>query len=519
MSNVLIVSNDMVDENMGGVGVRYWEIAHSLAQICKVTLAIPNETKLLSTSVNIVSFDLQHEDLSDLARKADVIILQGFILHFHPYLRDLGIPLAVDLYVPSLLESLVWHDQDDWSSWIPAYEEYLRVQLELLRAGDFFFCASERQRDYWLGWLHAQKRINPHTYRDDPTLRKLIDVVPFGLPENRPPEHHSVLKGIHPGIPADSFLLLWGGGLWDWLDPLTLIQAVVKLVPNHPEIRLFFMGTRHPDSIVSGMKMADQAIALSQQLGLYNQNIFFNDWVPYNERTNYLQEADVGVVTHLEHIETHFSFRTRILDCIWAGLPIVTTQGDALAEEVEKANVGITVPPGDVSALVRAIENMITRGRGGVGLDSWEKLRELFSWKNVVIPLLNFCEHPRIAPDKSLYLTETERISQGKDEFLQKVIHDKDEFLQKVIHDKDEFLQRVIREKDEFFNQVVEQKDQSYQNAAAQTEDHYQQVISQKDNRIKELSEQCERLQSELDRYEQNRIIRVYRRLFMVPKQ
>ncbi len=151
----------MVDENMGGVGVRYWEIAHSLAQNCQVTLAIPNETKLLSSSVNIVSFDLQHEDLSDLAHKADVIIIQGFILHFHPYLRDLGIPIAVDLYVPFLLEGLVWHDQDDWDSWIPAYEEYLRVQLELLRAGDFFFCASERQRDYWLGWLHAQSKSTP----------------------------------------------------------------------------------------------------------------------------------------------------------------------------------------------------------------------------------------------------------------------------------------------------------------------------------------------------------------------
>ena len=477
MTRVLIVSNDIVDENMGGVGVRYWEIAHSLVQKCQVTLAIPNETKLQSSSVNIVHFDLNHGDLSDLARKSDVIILQGFILHFHPYLRDLGIPIAVDLYVPSLLEGLVWHDQDDWDSWIPAYEEYLRVQLELLRAGDFFFCASERQRDYWLGWLHAQKRINPHTYRDDPSLRKLIDVVPFGLPDNPPPEHQSVLKGVHPGIPENSFLLLWGGGLWDWLDPLTLIRAVAKLVPDHPELRLFFMGTRHPDAIVSGMTMANQAIELSQQLGLYNQNIFFADWIPYNERMNYLQEADLGVVSHLDHIETHFSFRTRILDCVWAGLPIVSTQGDALTETVVKVKAGLSVPPGDVTALAQAIETMIANGRDAIGAECWEKLREVFRWKEVVVPLLNFCEHPDIAPDKSLYLTETEQIGRGKDEFLQK-----------VIGDKDEFLQKVVREKDEYFNQVIE-----------------------------EQSRQLESLRKSLEKYERNKIIQIYKRIFLKP--
>ena len=496
MKKVLIVSNDIVDENMGGVGVRYWEIAHSLAQNCLVTLAVPNETKLHSATVEVVSFDLQHGQLSDLASKVDVIIVQGFILHFHPYLRDLGIPIAVDLYVPSLLEGLVWHDQDDWNSWIPAYEEYLRVQLELLRVGDFFFCASERQRDYWLGWLHAQKQINPHTYRDDPSLRKLIDVVPFGLPDNRPPEHKPVLKGIHPGIPEDSFLLLWGGGLWDWLDPLTLIRAVALLIPHHPELRLFFMGTRHPDAVVSGMKMADQAIALSQQLSLFNRNVFFNDWVPYHERINYLQEADLGVVSHLEQIETHFSFRTRILDCIWVGLPIVTTQGDSLAEEVVKANVGLSVPPGDVSALAQAIETFIARGRGAIGQNDWEKIRGKFFWKNVVGPLLNFCERPCAAPDKSFYLTETERISRGKDEFLQK-----------VIQDKDDFLQKVILAKDEFYNQTLEQKEQAYQ-----------QRISQNERVIEVLAEQRGRLQMALVQYDQHKIIRLYKHLFMGKK-
>ena len=76
---------------------------------------------------------------------------------------------------------------------------------------------SERQRDYWLGWLHAQKRINPHTYRQDPSLRRLIDVVSFGIPGEDPAHKREVLKGVHPKIAGDDKLIIWSGGMWDWL--------------------------------------------------------------------------------------------------------------------------------------------------------------------------------------------------------------------------------------------------------------------------------------------------------------
>ena len=132
-------------------------------------------------------------------------------------------------------------------------------------------CASERQRDYWLGWLHAQKRINPHTYRQDPTLRKLIDVIPFGLPAEPLVATQRVLKGVHPGIGEGDYLLLWSGGLWDWLDPLTLIRSVGQLAPRYPALKLYFMGTHHPNPLVTGMSMPEKAVQLSQELGLYRE--------------------------------------------------------------------------------------------------------------------------------------------------------------------------------------------------------------------------------------------------------
>ncbi len=449
MTNVLIISGDMVGSNMGGVGVRNWELAHALSYHCDVTLAVPNESDSTSERVHILPFELEGGNFRPYAQKADMIILHGFVLHFHPYLAEMNIPVAVDLYVPSLLEGLVWHDNDDWETWIPSYEEYLRVQLELLLIGDFFFCASERQRDYWLGWLHAQKRVNPHTYRQDPTLRQLIDVVPFGLPSKEPVKTQTVLKGTHPGIDLGDKVILWSGGLWDWLDPLTLIRAMGVLVPSHPELKLYFLGTRHPNPIVSGMHMPDQTIALSQELGLYNQSVFFGEWVAYEERVNYLLEADLAVITHPAHIETRFSNRTRVLDCIWTGLPIITTDGDAMADLVRADNLGFTIPPEDITALVEAIEKTLTLGGRDAFAESFTHLRSQLSWDSVVKPLAAYCTAPNTAPDKGQYLTEVERYRKDADAYLQQAIKDKDAFLEQVVRDKDAYTEQVIKDKDE----------------------------------------------------------------------
>ena len=360
MTSVLIITEDYVDANMGGMGMRYWEIAHALARSCQVTLAVPNQPDIQSELVRLVSFDLQHGDIRSLAEQADVIFTHGFVVHFHPYLRELGIPLVMDLFNPYLLENLVMYSEGELDNWIPAYEEYLRVQLEMLRYGDFFTCATERQRDYWLGWLHAQKRLNPHTYRSDPSFRKLIDVVPSGLQEGLPVARQPVLKGVLPGISNADRLILWSGGVWNWLDPLTPIRAMALLAPRHPDIKLYFMGTRHPNPIVPHMTIVDEAISLSQELGLYQKSVFFGSWVPYQERESYLVEADLAVLAHLGHIETHFSFRTRLLDCIWAGLPMVVTDGDAMADWVKEQGLGLVVPQGDPAEMAEAIEFVLS---------------------------------------------------------------------------------------------------------------------------------------------------------------
>jgi glycosyltransferase involved in cell wall biosynthesis len=210
-----------------------------------------------------------------------------------------------------------------------------------------------------------------------------------------------VLKGVVPGIGPDDKVLLWGGGIYNWFDPLTLLRAVDKLRARVPEVRLYFLGLKHPNPHVPEMRMAVDTRALADELGLTGTHVFFNHgWVEYADRQNYLLEADVGVSTHFDHVETQFSFRTRLLDYFWASLPVVTTGGDALAEHLERTGAGLAVPAEDVDALEAALYALLS---DDVRVEACRvaslALADEYRWSRVLQPLVEFCRHPRRAHD------------------------------------------------------------------------------------------------------------------------
>jgi glycosyltransferase involved in cell wall biosynthesis len=229
----------------------------------------------------------------------------------------------------------------------------------------------------------------------------LVAVVPFGVADDAPRHTRPVLRGVVPGIGPDDKVVLWGGGIYSWFDPLSLIRAIDKLRSRLPEVRLYFLGTQHPNPYVPEMRMTVDAVALSERLGLTGSHVFFNDgWVDFDDRQNYLLEADIGVSTHLDHVETEFSFRTRILDYLWAGLPVVATAGDSFGQLIDTRGVGITVPAGDVDALedalFRVLDDDVARAEFGRRAD---ELAEEFRWSQALAPLIEFCRRPRRAPD------------------------------------------------------------------------------------------------------------------------
>jgi glycosyltransferase involved in cell wall biosynthesis len=417
-NKVLIISHDVVGERMAGPGIRYYHLARVLAQEFEVVLAIPEESiSPLSQGFSVFSYGLEQTgDLADVIGKSKVVLVPAVWLTKIPHLMRSSVPLVVDGYDPFLAELLGLRSRETSGLQCALTHAYL--------AGDFFICATERQRDWWLGLLEANGRINRHTFEDDPSLRRLVDVVPFGLPEEPPQASGRVLKGVWPGIAPEDKVILWGGGLWSWLDPLTAIRAIERVWQKRPDVRLVFPGTQHPNPRMRQIPTHNEsARRLAQEAGLLDRAVFFGEWVPFESWPDVLLESDVAITLHHDTLETRLAFRSRVLDYIWAGLPTVTTRGDATSDLVASRDLGAVVDYGDVDSVAEGILSSLEIPREAYAVRFAEAQRVL-TWKRAAESLASFCREPRTAPDKvamgdtlgnPFYLSVQRRLAEERD--------------------------------------------------------------------------------------------------------
>jgi GT2 family glycosyltransferase/glycosyltransferase involved in cell wall biosynthesis len=402
---VVIITGDPLGAKMAGPAIRAIAIARELSKEHDVTLVsmtnVAPDAPVPCRALAIAPRD--DKRMRALLRDTDIVIFQGLAMSLFASVAKFPGLIVADVYDPMHFE-LLDHAQHlgshEWARTVEDATEVLNIQLA---RADFIVCASERQRMMYLGQLAAIGRVHPEQYLLDQDLRKLIDVAPFGLDAVPPQQSHHPIKGTIPGISPTDKVIIWSGGLYDWFDPHTLIRAVAQLAERRPSIKLFFQGTVHPNPDVPEMPIVASARALASELDVLDSNVFFHDsWVPYSDRENYLLDADVAVSTHGQHIETTFSFRTRILDYLWAGLPMVVTAGDSFGDLVHERGLGVVVPADDVQALVEALERMAfdepaaARARAAVAA-----VRDDFVWERALEPLLRFVEDPYRAPDRT----------------------------------------------------------------------------------------------------------------------
>lgn len=401
MKRVLVMTNDRVGSRMAGPAIRYYQFAKQLSRQFDVTLAVSAAPDISPADVEIVVEPDRGRGFARRCRGFDAVVTQLLPVPAMNALARSGTRAIYDLYVPFMIETLPFFaGQADPAKRVFEYRVSRHHQDTALRTGDAFICASERQRDLWLGYLGAIGRIDLDEYMRSPDFSDLIRVVPFGLEPSPPTHTKQVLKGVVPGIRESDRVLLWGGGIWNWFDPLTLIHAVGRLARERDDVKLYFLGVTHPNPDIEAMSMATRALELSKELGLLDRHVFFNfGWVPYDERHNYLLESDLGVSTHLDTIETRYAFRTRMLDYIWAALPIVATNGDTLADLVAARELGLTVQAGDPEQLASVIAELLDdhalyrRAQSNLAA-----VRDDYAWPAVVAPLAELIDPPAPPP-------------------------------------------------------------------------------------------------------------------------
>ena len=372
---------------MAGPAIRYWEFAKALSKNHEVILLVPNELDISSDEFTIIK---RCANFRKYFKQVDVIITMLVTPSMAWSAKKHGIKIILDAYDPMPFELM----ESDKASKMHTRQKNQTQIVEVFnfsfKMADHVICAHEGQRDLWTGLLLSQKKINPYQYDKDNTLKQMIDIVPFGLPSEPP-----VKQGIGPKslfkLKESDKIVLWGGGILPWFDPLTLIDAIHLISKDRADVHLVFMGANAPTAFADGClnDMPAKAQKYAQDLGLFEKHVFFKfGWTPYEQRTSFLLESDIGISTHFDHLETRYSFRTRLLDYIWAGLPIISTEGDSFSKLITSRGVGLTVPCKDATAVAQAILHIVDNPQISRKMkENLEMLKAEFHWEKVVQPL------------------------------------------------------------------------------------------------------------------------------------
>lgn len=397
MSRLLVVCGEPIGERMAGPAIRALELGRAAAAAGnQVTIAAPvgHGRPLLPAGVSLVPLD--SSSLGVLLEGHECVLAGASLLSRFPGLARTRLPLALDLYVPVVLEAARLFAGAPQRVQRAVISEAAAVSALELRRADLVLCANQRQRDLWLGVAASCGRLAA-----DPGLARdggLIRVVPFGVPDEAPvPGAAPRLRGVVPGIGAADRVMLWAGGLHDWFDPGLVIEALDLLERRDgiKDLRLVFLGSTPPNTRLAGHGSGRDARELARERGLLDRSVFFLDgWVPYAERGAYLAEADIGVSAHLEGLETYFSWRTRLLDYAWAGLPLAGTGGDSLSALLEERGMALLCAPGDAPGLAARIRELLEPEAGARARAAAAEVAVELRWSRVAQPFVDWVNQP-----------------------------------------------------------------------------------------------------------------------------
>jgi len=351
MSHVVVTAPDVTDSSISGQGMRHLGIARSLAQEHQVDVLASGNPGQSAKGINIVSDPrLQRA----LLHTADYVLTANSIAR-----RQLPVVqgrFIFDLYDPSIIESLIIEALRPGSEDL-LFEEHLWALKFALKYGFRVLCANDSQRDLYTGMLFG-RRFGRRTVgiTESEILQKFI-IVPNGVDFNdlsQLPDRMSARKRL--GIASDAIVLLWGGGVWDWLDPFTVVKAVKSASIGIPELRLFFLGLKRGGAEDPNSRNAEVLLEFCRKSGVLGTCVEANlDWVDPQTRADYLAASDAGIIGQGNHLEARYAFRTRLMDCLWAGIPVFSAGSDPLTEQGVREGWAISTPSSDAVGLAEAL--------------------------------------------------------------------------------------------------------------------------------------------------------------------
>ena len=390
MKKILIISNGPVPapeiKNVEGGGLRAWGLANGLQNNSKdkyeVEVSYNQVFKQDNFTDELNGIKISTWEISTLADKIqefDSVLVSynaGDITQTVVDNIRQDQQLILDGYVPIHIEMSA-RNSDNLDREYDAFNFENKIWTKALRRGDILLCANEAQKKFYTGVMAQVGRINPITYGDE----DLIQIVPYGIYREKAVAKNDPVSKLVKNKKA--FKLLWFGGIYPWFDLTNLLEAVKNANKTTP-IELIMVGVKnpfnqHPDFIKRYEEVMDY---------IKNNNmdeiVHITDWVKFEDRAEWYLGSDAVVLINNIGMENTLAWRTRLVDYVWADLPIVTNGGDPMSDILEANKAVYILPDLDAKTIEKEIikisKDKETLKQVSVNLS---KVRRLFYWDKV----------------------------------------------------------------------------------------------------------------------------------------
>jgi len=328
------------DNPTDGAGYRTWNLLTRLAKEFDVNIISLHEALYKKRTTEIIEENGLAIQTPKCSRHAiarlmdkiqpDFIYLGSWPLYI--FLPDIKTPLITDFIGSSLLENIHLH----------RYPQSIaaRLKLEAFSSSDLIICSNERLKYYLTGFL---------TSRGSEERKNSIRVVPVS-PPTEPPTRNENFRAIKS---ASERLILVAGSLNPWYDYETIFKAARKLKGSN--FQIFFMGD-NPDSVK--LDVRHRILDIAERHGLLDIT-HVGGFTPFKDRANIYLQADIGLNVTAASLEDELSSRARLVDYLWAGIPVITSGRDFLSQLMLKNNCASYFDPGDSEALSTLIKRIL----------------------------------------------------------------------------------------------------------------------------------------------------------------
>lgn len=368
-----------------GGGLRSWGLARGLASTGEldVFLSFPDwyvKGKLpkVVDNVNIMTWGDEAVLLSQIEGRDIVLVSYCYGSYSEKILDAMSYSqtLILDCYVPIHAEVCARASKNI----INEYHSFMSDSGswgKMLRSGDYLLCASDAQRYYYFGLLFGVGKIQPISYKNADN----IILAPFGIDEAPP-----VRKADSPlavrGEGRSELKILWFGGVYPWFDIEILVKAV-SIVRESIPCNLTIVGAKNPFNNHPDFKeIADRVSSLSTQ-ATYKDFLYIEDWVAYEDRTDWYLDADLIVSINQEAIENNFAWRTRVLDYLWAEVSFATNGGDPVSELLLSTGLANIVDTSSPGALAQGLCAILDGDKASIDKEKLELVKSKLTWSYI----------------------------------------------------------------------------------------------------------------------------------------